>query len=155
MSRTWIFGMYALWPLPLRYDLGSKSWHAHWSWKTIVDLMLSRSNMATRSNGPDTDFRYMCNVTLTLAIWPWTMVMTHPWVMDKNCVLYDILCKLIIVILPIKYAQKKIVWNIIKIQYGSQELWPWHAFWLCVHIDLDLGDMTLVQGLHTSLGHRQ
>ena len=48
-----------------------------------------------------------------------------------------------------------IVCNIIQIQHGSEELWPWHGFWLCVHSDLDLGDMTLVWGHDTPLGHVQ
>ena len=26
--------------------------------------------------------------TMTLTIWPWVKVMTHPWVMDNNCVKY-------------------------------------------------------------------
>ena len=50
--------------------------------------ILSRSNLAVRSYGPDTDFRYMCTMTLTSEIWQWVKVMTHPWVMDKNCVKY-------------------------------------------------------------------
>ena len=50
--------------------------------------ILSRSNMAVRSYVPDTDFGYVCTVTLTLEIWPWVKVMTHPWVMDNNCVKY-------------------------------------------------------------------
>ena len=33
-----------------------------------------------RSYGPDTDFQYVCTVTLTLEIWPWVKVMTHPCV---------------------------------------------------------------------------
>ena len=37
---------------------------------------------------PDTDFGYVCTVILTLEIWPWTKVMTHPWVMDSHCVKY-------------------------------------------------------------------
>ena len=32
---------------------------------------------------------------------------------------------------------------------------PGHGFSVCVHCDLDLGDMTLVQGNDTSLGNRQ
>ena len=42
------------------------------------------------SYGPDTDFRYMymCTVTLTLKKWPGVKVMTHPCVMDSNCVKY-------------------------------------------------------------------
>ena len=50
--------------------------------------ILSRSNLAVRSYGQDTDFRYMCTVTLTLEIWSGVKVMTHPWVMDNNCVKY-------------------------------------------------------------------
>ena len=36
----------------------------------------------------DTDFWCICILTLTLEIWPWVKVMTHPWVMDNNCVKY-------------------------------------------------------------------
>ena len=38
-----------------------------------------------KSYGPDTDFRYMCTVTLTLEVWPWIKVMTQYSVMDNNC----------------------------------------------------------------------
>ena len=41
-----------------------------------------------RSNGPDTNVRYVSNVTLTLEIWPLAKVMTHPWVIDYNYVKY-------------------------------------------------------------------
>ena len=34
-------------------------------------------------------------------------------------------------------------------KHDSQELWPEHRFWICVHCDLDLGDMTLFQGYMT------
>ena len=50
--------------------------------------ILSRSKFAVRSYGRDTDFQYMWTVTLTLEIWPWIKVMTHPWVMDNNHVKY-------------------------------------------------------------------
>ena len=50
--------------------------------------ILSRYNMVLRSYGPDTDFGYVFTVTLTLEIRPWVKVMTHPWVMDNNCVKY-------------------------------------------------------------------
>ena len=43
------------------------------------------------------------------------------------------------------------VWNIIQIQLGSEELWPGHGFWACVHCKLDLRDMTLGQDHDTSL----
>ena len=48
-----------------------------------------------------------------------------------------------------------IVWNIIQIQLGSEELWPGHGFSVCVHCDLDLGDITLGQGHDTPLRHGQ
>ena len=50
--------------------------------------ILSRSNLAVRSYGPDTDFEYVCTVTLTMEVLPWVKVKTHPWVMDNNCVKY-------------------------------------------------------------------
>ena len=50
--------------------------------------ILSRSHLAVRSNSPDTDFGYMCTVTLTLEMWLCVKVMTHPWVMDNKCVKY-------------------------------------------------------------------
>ena len=42
-----------------------------------------------------------------------------------------------------------------QIQNGSEELWTGNGFWVCVHFDLDLGDMTLGQGHDTSFGHGQ
>ena len=33
--------------------------------------------------------------------------------------------------------------------------WTVHIFWVYVHCDLDLGDMTLGQGCDTSLDHEQ
>ena len=50
--------------------------------------ILSRSNMAVRSYGPDMDFGYVCTVTLTLEEWPWVKVMIHPSAMDNNCEKY-------------------------------------------------------------------
>ena len=69
----------------------------------------------------------MYNVNLTLEIRPWVTVMTHPWVTD----------------------------NIIQIQQCVEELWPRRQFWVCVHIDLDLGDMAFGQGHDTPLSHGQ
>ena len=48
----------------------------------------SRSNMAVRSYGPNTDFGYTskCIRTLTLEMWPWVKFITHHWVMNNNCV---------------------------------------------------------------------
>ena len=80
-----------------------------------------------RSYGPDTDFGHVCTVTLTLEIWPWVKVMTHPWGMHNNCV-----------------------------KYYLDPTWQWgvmagHGFWICVHCDLELGDMTLGEGHDKSL----
>ena len=125
-------------------------------------------------------FCYVCTLTLTLEAWPWVKVMTHPWVMDNNCVKYYLdptwqwgvmartqnlgMCALWP--WPWRYdlgsrlwhtlgSWTTIVWNIIQIQLGSEELWPRHGFWICVHCDLDLGGMTLDQGYDTPLGHGQ
>ena len=48
----------------------------------------STSNMTVKSYRSDTDFGYVCTLTLTIEMWPWVKVMTHPWVMDNNCVWY-------------------------------------------------------------------
>ena len=87
MANTSILGMCTLWPWPWRYDLAFRSWHTLVSWTTIVWSNIKILH-AKRSYGLDTDLRYMCTVTLTLEIWPWIKVMTHPWVMDKHCVKY-------------------------------------------------------------------
>ena len=130
--------------------------------------ILSRSNMAVRSHGPDTDFGYECTVTLTLEVWPWVKVMTHPWVMGKNYVKYypdptwqwrykagsRIFGICALWPWPWKYdlgsrswhtlgSWTTIVWNIIQIKHGSEEFWPDHGFWVCVRFDLEFGDMTL------------
>ena len=91
--------------------------------------ILSRSNMAVKSYGPDTDFGY---------VWPW------PWRYDLGSRSWHTLG-----------SWTTIVWNIIQIQHGSEELWPGHWIWVCVHCDLDLGGMTLGQGYDTPLGHGQ
>ena len=142
--------------------------------------ILSRSNLAARSYGPNTDFQYVCTVTLTLEIWPWVKVMTHPGVMDNNCVKYylnpiwqwGVIARTRISSIcalwpwPWRYdlgsrswhtlgSWTTIVWNIIQIQFGSEELWLGHIFPVCVHCDLDLGDMTLGKDLDTPWGHGQ
>ena len=142
--------------------------------------ILSRSNLAVRSYGPDTDFQYVCTVTLTLEIWPWVKVMTHPWVMDNNWVKYypdptwqwgvmartriSSMCALWPWPWRCDFGSRSwhtlvswttIVWNYIQIGQGITKLWPGHGFPVCVHCDLDLGDMTLGQGHDTPLGHGQ
>ena len=80
MAWTRISSICALWPWPLRYDLGSRSWPTLGSCQghdtplghgQQLCEILSRSNLAMRSYGPDTDFQYVCTVTLTLESWPW------------------------------------------------------------------------------------
>ena len=43
--------------------------------------------------------------------------------------------------------------SIIPMKFDSKELWPGHRFRVCVHCDLDLGDMILgqIQGHDTTL----
>ena len=147
--------------------------------KQLCEILFG-SNMAMRSYDPDTDFGHVCTVTLTLQIWPWVQVMTHPWVGDKNCVkyypdptwLWGVMAKTRILGMcalrpwPGRYnlgskswhtlgPWTTIVWNIIQIQQGSEELWPGQGFWVCVHCHLDLGDMTLGQGHDTPFCHGQ
>ena len=90
--------------------------------------ILSRSNLELRSNV----LGMLCTVTLTLEIWPWVKVVTHPWVMDNNCV-----------------------------KYYPDTTWQWEVMaWtrilgMCALCHLGLGDMTLGQGHETPLGHGQ
>ena len=109
-------------------------------------------------------FGYVCTVIMTSEIWPWFKVMTHPWVMVNNCVKYysdptwqwGVMARTRISSMcalwpwPWRYdlglrswhtlgSWTTIVWNIIQIQFGSEELWPGHRFPVCVHCDLDLG----------------
>ena len=96
--------------------------------------MLSRSNLvlAVRSYGLDTDLG-MC------ALWPW------PWRYDLGLRSWHTLGSWI-----------TILWNIIKIQLGSMELWPGHGFvYVCTVTLIDFGDVTSGQGHDTPLGHGQ
>ena len=110
--------------------------------------------------------------------------MTHLWVMDNNCVKYypdptrqwgvmartriSGICALWPWLQRYDLGSRSwhtlgswttIVWNIIQIQLGSEELWPGHGFpvywYMYVHCDLDLRDMTLGQGHDTPLDHGQ
>ena len=139
--------------------------------------ILSRSNVGVRSYGPDTVFRYMSTVTLTSDISPWIMVMTHYWVMVNNCVKYysdpkwqrGIMAQTRILAMCVQWpwhwrydlglrswhtlgAWSISVRDIIQIQLGSEEIWPWHRFSIYVHCDHDLEDMTLGQGHDIALG---
>ena len=108
MTRTQIFIVCVHYDLDLvGMTLGGQGHDTPLSNVQQLCEILSRSNFAVRSYGLDTDFGYECTVTLTLEIWPWVKVMTHPWVMDNKCL------------------------NIIQIQLCSEELWPGHRFWVC------------------------
>ena len=123
--------------------------------------------MAVRSYGQDAFWVCVhCDLDLGDIIWPWVKVLTHPWVIDNKCVIYypdptwqwgvmartQILGMCALRPWPWRYdlgsrswhtlgSWTTIVWNIIQIQHGSKELWPGHGFWVCVHCDLDFGDM--------------
>ena len=81
-------------------------------WQQLCEI-LWRSNLAMKSYGLDTDFGYVCTVTLTLEIWPWVMVMTYPWVMVNNCEKYY---------LYLTWQWGVTTWTRI---LGMCELWPW------------------------------
>ena len=89
--------------------------------QTLCEI-LSRSNFAVRSYGPDMDFQYVCTVTLTLEIWPWVKVMTYPWVMDNNCVKY--------------YSDPTWQWGVMaRTRISSMcALWPWSWIWPWVKV---------------------
>ena len=154
-----VFSIYALWPWPWRYDLRSRSWHTIGTWTTIVGNIIQIKH-GIRSYDPDKDFGYVCTVTLTLEIWPWTKVMKHHWVMDNNLVRYYpdptrqwgvmVWAQIfsICALWPWRYDLRSrswrtlgtwtiIVWKIIQIQLGSVELWPGHRFLVYVYCDLD------------------
>ena len=153
MAPTRISSMCALWPWPWVKVLTHP-----WVMDNNCVKYYPNPNLTVRSYGPDTDFQYVCTVTLTLEIWPWVKVMTHPWVMDNNCVKYypdptwqwGVMARTRISSMcalwpwPWRYdlgskswhtlgLWTTIVWNIIQIQLGSEEFWPRHGFPVCVH----------------------
>ena len=71
------------------------------------------------------------------ALWPW------PWRYDLRSRSWH------------THESWTIVWSIIQIQHGSEELWPGHRFRVWVQCDLGLGDMTMGEGHDTLLGHGQ
>ena len=72
-----------VWPWLLRYDLALVQGHdtplGHGQ-ELFKKLFIS--NMTAVSYGPDKGFSFVC--TVTLEIWPWIKVMTHPGVEDNN-----------------------------------------------------------------------
>ena len=79
----WRGGLYNnLWK-DMTWDIDTYSGHGQ-----HVCEILSRSNIAVKSYGPETDFWYVTSVNSTLEIWPWLKVMTNPKTMDNNHVKY-------------------------------------------------------------------
>ena len=112
MAQIQISGMCALWPWPWSHDLGPRH-DPHLSHGQQLCEILSRSNMAVKSYGPDMDFVYKCTVTLALEMWPWVKVMTLSWVMDNNWVKY--------------YKDPTWQWGVMARKWilGMCALWPW------------------------------
>ena len=146
-------------------DMSLSQGHETIAWY-IIKIQLCSVNLWPRHG-----FGYVCTVTMTSEIWPWVKVTTHPWVIDNKCVKYypylswqwgvkartqiSSICALWP--WPWRYDLRSrswhtlgswttIVWNIIKIKLGSEELWPGYGFPVFAHCDLNLGHMTLGQG---------
>ena len=88
--------------------------------------ILTRSKMTERSYSPDTDFT----------------IYSFPWRYDLSSRSWHTL-----------WLWKTILFNIIQIRYGSNELWSGQDF--CLHSGLDLWDVTFFRGHGTPLdqGH--
>ena len=131
-------------------------------WKQLCEI-LSRSNLAVRSYCPDTDFGYVCTVTLKLEIWPWVKVMTHLWVMDNMCEIssrsnlavrnygpdtdFRYMCTVTLTLeiwLWVKVMTHPWVVDNNCVKYYQDPTWKWGAMawtWILgVHCDLDLMD---------------
>ena len=119
---TRIWSMYALWHWPLEFDIGSRSWHTRGLGQQLCKI-LSRSNFAVRSYGLDTDFEYVCSVTLTLEIWPWVNTLLGHG--QQVCEIH--------VLSRSNMAERS-------------NVWPRHGLWVCVHCYVDLGNVTLGHG---------
>ena len=68
----------------------------------------------------DTYFGYVCTVILTLEMWPWVKVMTHPWVMDNN--LCEILSRSNMAVTS--YDLDTEFWYVCNLTL-TLETWPW------------------------------
>ena len=101
--------------------------------------ILSISNMAIKSYGPDIEFGYVSTMTLTLETWPWFNVMYNLGISSWH----------------ILGSWRQIMWNIFQIQDVSIGVMTWTWIWVCMHWDLDLEDMMLSQGHETTLSHGQ
>ena len=119
--------------------------------------------MAERSNGPDTDFGYVCTSALASELWFLSRSWLS-WVLENNCVKYypdPSLHGGVIASTPsfgyiytVTFTPSMswnthrplttIVWNtsMIQMRHGSEGLLPRHIFWLCL---LYLGDTIFCQ----------
>ena len=126
MARTQILGMCALWPWLIRIVLGSRSWHTLESWTiSVCNIIQIKLGSKKLWPGHGTQIFCTCTVTLTLEIWSLLKVM------DNHCVKH--------------YSDPNWQWGVM----------PGHRFWVCVHCDFDLGEMTLGRGHDKPLGHGQ
>ena len=94
----------------------------------LGDITSGQGHDTPSSYCPETDFGYVCIVTLSLEV-TWVKVMT-----------------------PLGHEQQ--LCEILS-RSNSEELWPVHGFWVCVHYALYLGYTTFVQAHDTPLGHGQ
>ena len=134
------FWLFAVWPWPWRYDLGSRSWHIfrdnsgwlqQWENLSYLDNSMREFNRIHRKYSLRVlnSMRFLWKVWENLSI-SQPKIIPASLVMENNCV---------------KYSNPT----------RQFEVMARTEFWLCVHCDLDLGDMTLVQGHDTTLvqGH--
>ena len=84
---THIFSLCALWPWPWKHDLSSRSWHTLGSW-TISDWKIIQIKLGSEELCPWHGFWLCVHCDLDDKLWPLVKVLTHPWVMDINCVKY-------------------------------------------------------------------
>ena len=73
-------------PWPWKYELVSRSWHIHGLRTTMCEI-LSRSNLAIRSYGPDKDFSYVLIVILAfdnLGLRSWHTIGLRPTIVWNN-----------------------------------------------------------------------
>ena len=70
------------------------------SWGHVqVCEILFRSKLAVRCYGHNTNFRYVCTMTLALVICPWAKVVTHPSVVRPMSKCTHTLCRVRAIIL--------------------------------------------------------
>ena len=112
------FGYMAFWPCDL--DLGSRSWHTLGSWTTIVWNI--QIQLGSEELWPGHRFMVCEHCDLDLGDETLGQLVTHPWVMDNNCV---------------KYPDPTWQWGFVTQIFGK---WPWS--WRYVHCGLVTWRMT-------------